>query len=310
MNNKKKYRSFINTAISIYGVLTIDELYALSKYFKYPHTKKGLYGFCLSEIGQSENVYEYLFSAVEPNYKTGFTKDRTLIVYSNNMDLDFASNLLNFKYPIYYDYMFTKEDFKETADKRVEIGYNDIIFQLIYELYDSLDKTEIDYIVRHTFSSYKKKEDLRILICKEMYLELSMHLNKDYASLISDETVDEYMKRLIDRFEGERLTIDSTIFALIPYDKAKELIYYNFSSVRRQVLRGYTTQEIERLEKLDSLLIGKEHLIKDIGINERLFYTALDYDNDCGLIEDFMAEYDEEEAKQFQELIDIIKANF
>lgn len=196
------------------------------------------------------------------------------------------------------------------SKNKINHEYHGIIPGLIYEFYDSLTKEEIDKFVKCSGIKSRSKKDLRKTICSSIYYELFYRLNHEYSCLSSNETIDEYINRLINNYDGGPLKIDSTCFVFLPLEKAEELIHVNFSMLRRLVLRGYSKEEIERLEKLDSLVKGKEYLLEGIGINKRLFYTSLDLNNDLGMVEEYKSTCNEKEARDFQELIDIIRENF
>lgn len=311
MNDKSDYRKFINLVIPIYGVLTFEELYTLNEHFEYGFSKESLYEFCMNEIVYDENIYEYVFLGIDiPNYRVKSFNENTLIIFNENIDFDTACKLLRFKYPIYYEYMFDKHDLEETSSRRVDFSYNDIIPDMICELYDSLSKDTIESIVSYAHLEGVKKKDLRTTICRMLYFELFTRLNIEYASLLTDETIDEFMERVIGDFDEDGNTTNSSLFGLVPYKKREELIHFNFSLVRRILLRGYTSQEIERLEKLDSILIEKEDLLKNFSINDRLFFTSFNLDDEAEIIGDYLSGCNEEEAARLLELIAIIKDNF
>lgn len=306
MKDKKTFRNFINTVITIYGVLSFDELYRINQYFKYRFSKKALYDFCLSEINHIDSEIEYLFAGIEfSKYVISFFKDNDLLIRERNIDIDDAIKLLDFKYPINYEYMFNKNDLHLVAERRTEDSYNDIVPYMICDLYDSLDQHEVNALIDYIGIEKYKEKELKTIICRIIYRDLFMNLNLEFASLINEITIDEFIKDKIMNFHDEILTIESTIIALIPYKKSEELLHTNFSLVRRHILRGYSIQEINILEELDSLFLGKEHLLNNISISDRLFYMSIELDDE--LVDKFIFDQDEESRNNFTSFISIIR---
>lgn len=302
MSKKISIYKFIDSAVTIYGVLTEKELFNLSKWLGLKYSKNKIREGCkYADI--KFNDFTYIFYQLETvYYKVHTFDDESVIVYNDNISLDEALEILNFKYPIDYSYLLTQDDLLEVAKRRVMIDYYDDMLDIaLNELYNKFDDVTISKIIDYV--GIDKRRNIKKEILQYLQIELCFHLNVEFADSLEEDIV-TFTKDVIKNSNKKEYTIESTIFQLVPFKTAKEFFEINFSLVRKIKYRGYCLDDIRKLEEYDQLSDDKK-LLNKLDCGERIFFMSVMMDEE--FIKDYLSGVDEKDKADIEKIIYLIQ---
>ena len=210
---------------------------------------------------------EYLYAGVEFAHYKVMTLDGKDYIYYKDLNMTEAKALLKFPYPI-DTYLFLNETLDNLSEKPVCMDYSDMSYSIVYEIVNKLDKELITKICQRFKNKPSKK-----LIQDIMHFELNYYWVRWVHDDVSDNS---YMDIIEKHLNQKKNSINSTIFAFIPRELWLDDVKFLLSIIRRLKNRGYTDDEVEKLELYDEIISQHPEYKNIISEDEIIFFMSLE----------------------------------